>query len=324
VVRAMISPPRLSLADLDMGSTLVGQTSDEWYVAVINDGPSAFEPSEVTLDDDHFVLDQDESSCLSGAAVPPGGDCSLRLTFTPTRAGRVSSTLRVAEAGFGAVAVESQLSGAGGQPSLRIEPAGADLGAADIGASSDPFYFDVENTSVVSTRITSIDITGADPSDFTVVEENCLDRPFNPGAACSVGITFSPNEPGRRTALVEVRTDDDAYATFLASGDGAFAPQLVLTEPVVEAGSMVGMCGSGYPAGAELSVRFADSGGVLANAVSNDEGGFLIEVPVGVREKAGNRELVVESKSGVVGSTEIEVLEVADRRVGIPGFGLGG
>ena len=324
VVRAMISPPRLALADLDMGSTVVGQTGDEWYVAVINDGPSAFEPAEVTVSDEPYTLDEDESSCLSGAAVPPGGDCVLRLTFTPSEPGRVSGTLRVTEAGFGAVGVESRLSGAGGEPSLGIEPAGADIGLVDIGTDSDPFYFDVENTSVLATRIAGIDVTGADPGDFAVVEQNCLDRPFNPKAACSVGVVFTPTAEGRRTALVEVRTEDDTYAAFLVSGDGEFAPQVVLSDDSVLAGDSVGIGGSGYPADTELRVRFGDAGGVLATTTTNADGGFLVEVKVGRNERAGSRRLIVESVTGVVGAVRIEVLDAGFDHVGLPGFGLGG
>ncbi len=323
VVRAMLSPPRLALADLDMGSTIVGQTSDEWYVAVINDGPSAFEPAVVTVSDEHFTLDEDESSCLSGAAVPPGGDCVLRLTFTPSEPGRVSGTLQVSETGFRAMAVESQLSGAGGEPTLGIQPAGADIGVVDIGTDSDRFYFDVENTSVLATRIAGIEVAGADPGDFAVVEQNCLDRPFNPKAACSVGVVFTPTAEGRRTALVEVRTEDDTYATFLVSGDGEFAPRVALSTDSVIAGDSVGVVGSGYPADTQLRVRFADAGGLLATATTNAEGGFLVDVPVGRNERTGTRRLIVESVTGVVGAMPVEVLDAGLQLVGLPGFGLG-
>ncbi len=48
-VVAISTPPTLSIAEADVGSTLVGFTSDEYFVAVINNGPTTFTPSTVTV-----------------------------------------------------------------------------------------------------------------------------------------------------------------------------------------------------------------------------------------------------------------------------------
>ena len=48
------------------------------------------------------------------------------------------------------------------------------------------------------------EVTGTDPQDFVITTNNCADRPLNPNASCSVGITFSPTDTGRRTAVVDV------------------------------------------------------------------------------------------------------------------------
>ena len=322
-VRAMVSPPQLSLADVDMGSTLVGEVSDEWYLAIINDGPSSFEPFTVSVSDDHFVIDEEASSCLAGVTVPPGGDCVLRLTFAPTEPGRVSATLMVSELGFGAVWVDAEVSGAGGQPSLRIEPAGGDLGTVAVGSTSTPFFFDVTNTSSFTTTIASIVVAGRDPDDVLIVAENCLGRPFNPQAACSVGVVFSPTESGSRSALVEVRTTDDAYATFLVGGDGVFDPTIALSAPSVVVGDTVTLGGNGYPADTQLTVRFEDRTAVFGRATTNELGGFLITLTVPLTERAGPRVVVVESTHGVVGTVDVEVLATSDQLIGMPGFGLG-
>jgi Tol biopolymer transport system component len=323
-VRAMVAPPQLSLADADLGSTVVGLSSDEWYLAVINDGPSSFLPFEVSVDDDQFAINEDGSTCRAGITVPPGGDCVLRLTFTPSAPGPASATIRVSETGFGAVAVEATVSGAGGEPTLRIDPAGADLGTVDIGSASQALHFDVENTSVYTTRIVSVAVSGADGGDFAIVSENCLDRPFNPRAACSVGLVFSPTEPGRRTALVEIRTEDETYATILVAGEGVYTPEIILTSTAVAAGDRAYVGGSGYPANTELTVRFADGPSTVIRTLTNEDGWFLTELPVPRDELVGPRQLVIESGTGVVGTIEIEILENPHQMVGMPGFGLGG
>ena len=50
------------------------------------------------------------------------------LTFTPSSPGPVSATLTVAEEGYQATSVSARVRGAGGDPTLRISPAGQDLG----------------------------------------------------------------------------------------------------------------------------------------------------------------------------------------------------
>ena len=110
---AITTEPSLSLPDVDLGTTLVGLESDEWYVAVINNGPTSFVPSVVTVSDGRFAVNDETSTCTFGAPVPPGGDCTVLLTFTPTSPGPVSAELRVAEEGFEALTVTSRVSGAG-------------------------------------------------------------------------------------------------------------------------------------------------------------------------------------------------------------------
>ncbi len=44
-VVALSSTPTLSFAEADLGTTLVGFASDEWYVSVVNDGSSSFLPA---------------------------------------------------------------------------------------------------------------------------------------------------------------------------------------------------------------------------------------------------------------------------------------
>ena len=83
-----MSPPTLSLAEGDLGTTLVGFSSDEWYVAVNNDGPTTFIPSKASVSDRRFTVNQEQSTCALGVPVPPGGDCTVRLTFTPAPRGR--------------------------------------------------------------------------------------------------------------------------------------------------------------------------------------------------------------------------------------------
>ena len=137
-------------------------------------------------------------------------------------------------------------------------------------------------------------------------------------------MVFSPTEPGRRTAVVEIRTESGTYTTILIAGEGVYTPQINLATPSVTAGGSTFAGGSGYPANTELTVRFADRPATVVRVVTNSDGWFLTELPVPSDELIGTRELVVESSTGVVGTIEITIFDDSQQWVGMPGFGLGG
>ena len=154
-VIARSADPQLSLADVDLGTTLVGRQSDEWYVAVINDGPSSFEPSDISITNARFAVNTEspQNTCQLAATVPAGGSCTVALSFTPTAPGSASAVLTVSESGFGSVSVSSTVQGAGGDPALRLNPAGADLGVVPVGQPSLEFQFDLSNIGFAPTEL---------------------------------------------------------------------------------------------------------------------------------------------------------------------------
>jgi len=322
-VVAISLEPALSLADADLGSTLVGLESDEWYVAVINSGPTSFTPSVVTVSDSRFKINIEESTCSFGASVPPGADCTVSLAFTPSSAGSISATLTVAEEGFQALSVSSELTGAGGTPTLRTNPAGRDLGSVDVGQSSAEFQFDVENISLISSSVAEVRVTGAHPDDFAITSNSCPGGPLNPRATCSIGVTFTPTDAGRRTALIEIVTPTGQYTTMVASGDAQYAPELVVVVDEIEAGRDFLAGGTGYPPNSEITVVFGDGAGETVTTTTNADGGFFIIVPVASNERGGDRTIVVQTSGGTAASTPVDVIEYSSEMIGMPGFGLG-
>ena len=329
-VVALSSVPRLTLAEADLGTTLVGFQSDEWYVAVINTGTSSFVPAEVTVSDRRFSINQDGSTCSLGVAVPPGGDCTVKLSFTPSSPGSVSATLTVAEGGFQAAQATSKVRGAGGDPALRIDPAGADLGDVVVGASSNEFVFDVQNISLAPTTIKDVVVQGADWGDFVIASNSCANRPLNPRATCSVSVAFTPMAAGRRTGVVRVATPAGQYTTMVVAGDAHFAPSLEVTQPQVTAGDDVTVLGHAFPAGAQVAVVFGDGAGRTTIGQANIYGELELVVHVEPNDRGGSHPLVATAVDpnapidGTVAQTSISVVPVDDDAVALPGYGLAG
>jgi hypothetical protein len=317
------SEPTLSLAEADLGTTLVGYTSDEWYVAVINNGPTTFTPSTVTVSDRRFAVNQEASTCTLGAPVPPGGDCTVRLTFTPSEPGPVSATLTVAEEGFQAISVRTTVRGAGGDPTLRTNPAGADLGAAIVGQTSDEFLFDVQNIALAPTSVTRVVLAGAHPGDFAISSTSCLERALNPRASCSVGVTFTPTVAGRRSALIQVFTPAGQYTSLVAAGDGRYDPILRLGGPDVEAGREFVAAGEGFPPDTALAILFGDDPASSRSFTTGSDGRFWVNVPVGPGQRGGARTVVAQAADGTVATAVVQVIEEQSVVLGLPGFGYG-
>lgn len=322
-VVALSSPPRVALADADVGTTVVGLESAGWFVSLVNEGPSAFDPATVTVDDLRFVIDPDESSCVIGTLVPAGARCNVSFTFTPTSEEAVSATVAIAEEGFEALSVSATVSGSGGEPALQIYPGGGDFGEVAVGQSANEFLFDVSNVSFLSSSVERIEIAGAQASEFAVTTNNCADRPLNPRANCAVGVTFVPSGAGRRTALVEVFTPQGQSTSVILAGDGVFEPELVTLERTVQAGDEFVLGGSDYPANTELVVVFGDGAGDVVNVTTNGGGGFIAFIPVQSNASGGAREVVVQSSLGVAAVALMEVIEDRTTYIGMPGFGLG-
>ncbi len=322
-VVAISTPPTLSIAEADVGSTLVGFTSDEYFVAVINNGPTTFTPSTVEISDSRFSINRNEGTCVLRAPVPPGADCTVRIAFTPRAPGPVSAILTVAEIGFGAVSVSSTVRGTGGDPTLRANPGGKDLGTVVVGQTSPEILFDVENISLAPTTVSSIEVSGANPADFAIGSNSCDRKVLNPRATCSVGVTFSPTGPGHRTALVKIVTPLGQYTSMLAGGVGRYQPVFQVAAGEVAAGSDLGVGGSGFPPNTAVSILFGDDSTNALVVSTNDSGGFLVWMPVGLTEHGGQRLVVAQAVDGSAASATVEVIEQPSSSAGVPGFGLG-
>ena len=319
-----VSPPTLSLAEGDLGTTLVGFTSDEWYVAVNNDGPTTFVPSKVSVSDSRFRVNEEQSSCALGAPVPPGGDCTVRLTFTPTSPGSVTATLTVAESGFQAVSVSTTVRGAGGDPMLRTNPAGQALGSVVVGQWSPEFLFDVENISLVPTSVASVRVVGPHPWDFMISSNSCEGRSLNPRSTCSIGVVFAPKAAGQRTAVIELATPTGQYTVMVPDGQGRYEPNFFIDRTEVEAGREFGVGGNGFPPDTPVAILFGDDAKNRVEVVTNDEGVFLAMIPTSATELGGDRTVVAQTADGVSASSQIRVIELFDNTAGLPGYGLGG
>jgi len=100
-------------------------------------------------------------------------------------------------------------------PAVTFAPTSLTFAAQAIGTTSAPQSITVTNTGNASLFINSAQTRGADPLDFTQVDDGCSGLTLAAGTSCSVAITFSPTATGARSA------------TFILTDNAPASPQTV-------------------------------------------------------------------------------------------------
>lgn len=296
--------PALSLADLDVGSSGLGFPGPEWFISVVNDGPSTFVPSIVESSNPEFAVSG--GTCTLGIPVPPGGACTVQVMLTPAELGPTSGTLRVAEDGFGAVEVEANLFGAGGASWLATNPAGVDLPPVDVGTPGEPAQIEVFNVGFGPLRIDTLEVGGVHAADVEIAGTTCRVE-LAIGESCTVDLEITPADAGRRTAHLRIGSEQGGYTTVMLSTVGTRTPTVTLSAAEVTRGTRLGVQGAGYAPGTTVTLQWADGSGRRAALVTDESGAFTASLLVGPAERAGQRTLVAQGADGTAASADVTV-----------------
>lgn len=286
--------PQLSIADIDVGTGIVGLPGAEWFVRLYNAGPGSFVPSKVTSTNPQFGITFGE--CIEGYAVPPGKSCGVAVILTPSVEGPISGLIKIAEAGYGALNVQSRITGAGGLPALT-----ADQGSYHhfdtlvVGQISDSNTFTISNVSLVPANVTNVAIRGANPKDFKIIRSKCRGAVLQISAGCTVDVAFAPKEAGHRSATVVVSTDTGQYTSVLVDGDSHYTPTVQAGATDVVAGNQIGIGGAGFAPNATITLMWADGSGQRSTVTADPQGNFLISMQVASNERPGDRLLVAQT-----------------------------
>jgi Tol biopolymer transport system component len=297
--------PVLTMQDLDVGTVGVGYPGAEWFVTVLNDGPTSFLPATITSSNPDFGITG--GTCKVGLPVRAGGSCNVSVILTPSVAGPQTGTLTVAEAGFGASTVFAALSGSGGEPALSIDPSGVNYGSVVVGQRSDPRTFSTTNVGFLAANVIGVSVSGANPADFVVTGTTCQGV-VDIGQNCSLDVAFAPTASGARSATVTVSTDAGQYSSVLVGGQGNYSPTLLTSAARFFTGSRLAIGGGGFPPNTAVTVLWADGSRASYTATTNAQGNFLLGIIVGVSDRVGTRTLVAQTSSGETASVGVTVM----------------
>lgn len=212
-VSAVVKDPQLTLTTTSHGIVTVGQTSNATHT-LVNTG--AF-PVTLTLPPSVSTTTRPAGSTgarfsyvstTCAASLAAGASCQFTTQFAPDVAGVFGGSLSVlAAAGTWSTTTTQSLAGTGANPpptgaGLVATPNPVDFGNLKVGASGSQ-SFTLKNTNAQAATISSMALSGANASDFTVASNGCVTT-LAQNATCSVTVNAKPGAVGARAAQVDI------------------------------------------------------------------------------------------------------------------------
>ncbi len=209
---------------IDFGHQPAGTSSLPRIFTIRNSGATDLHIADLVLTGGHpheFIIDDDET----GAVVPVGGETAFAIRFSPQSGGHKHTRLRVIsddpdEGVFeiflaGVVAPEiSVFAGADPGDAEELASGGEVVHLPDTAPGSQPSSrtFTIRNDGSSLLADLAVSLSGPNDGEFQVTQP--AKNTLAPGETTAFSVSFSPQAPGRRSAIVELTSNDEDEGTF--------------------------------------------------------------------------------------------------------------
>ncbi|UCE20327.1 MAG: choice-of-anchor D domain-containing protein [Gemmatimonadota bacterium] len=201
---------QLNLTDVDFGVVNMPQWKDTTIV-VSNDSCQTLDVGVTNVVGD----DADNFDIIGGGApfsVATGNTHNIDIRFTPSSDGPKNAVLQIFNTAPGKSPANVNLSGDGcSQPDIDVIPDAGDYGVVDIGSYADKSFY-VHNLGCQTLEISSIDLGGDDPTQFSILGDDSFS--LAEGDSQEVVVRFEPTSPGAKNAVMQVHSNDPDEGTF--------------------------------------------------------------------------------------------------------------
>lgn len=181
------------------------------------------------------------------------------------RGGRRLHLLLIVAASVVGLAVSAVGAQASSAPAVSLSPTSLTFASQSTGTTSAPQTITATNAGTASLFFNNVAIGGADPLDFTIVDNQCIGTTLAVGASCTVSVTFSPTTTGTRTTNVtytDNAPNSPQTATLTGGGTGTTAPLAINTQFMTCSGGVCDIgAGSNVFVNNFFSTTFLASGG---------------------------------------------------------------
>ena len=218
----------LNPTSVNFGNQNVGTTSAAQMVTLTNTGTLALTISSITLSGTNAGDFAQTNTCpISPSSLAINASCTISVTFTPSANGARTGNVSISDnAGGTPQSVTLNGTGVTPAPGVGLTPTNLTFGNQNVGATSAAQTVTLTNTGTLALTITSITLTGTNPTDFA--QTNNCPSSLAVSASCTISVTFTPSATGPRSASVSI-SDNAAGSpqSISLSGTGG-VPSIIL------------------------------------------------------------------------------------------------
>lgn len=188
-----------------------------------------------------FVPATNAQQCVASAAgMLSGKSCLVDMTFDPTTVGTLTAQIEIGYHLSGEPEQQQTIGLSGvsvaAAPIATVLPVSLNFGTLTIGQASAAQIVTLTNTGNVTLGLTSINLTGANASDFVLVNAGSAPCPTGSGsvatsASCTVGVQFAPQTAGAKSATLSFADDASGSPQTMALTGTAPSPSAIQVTP---------------------------------------------------------------------------------------------
>ena len=186
-------PVVISPTNLSFGAQLIGTSSIPQPVTLTNIGRTDLKITKITTSGSFSQT----NSCPT--SVPPSGQCSINVIFSPPKIGKLTGTLTIKD---NAPTCPQKVPLAGVGTAVTLLPSSLEFINQQVGTTSPPQVATFTNYGTQALSISRIHITGKQAGNFA--QTNTCGTTVPAGGNCTISVTFSPKSKGEKTATLEV------------------------------------------------------------------------------------------------------------------------
>jgi mono/diheme cytochrome c family protein len=234
----------LSTGALTFGNQVTGIASQPMSATVSNTGSVGLSLNTISVTGTNASEFAQSGTCSAGSTVAAGGSCTIVVTFTPQFAGARNAAVTLAHNAVVATSTIN-LSGTGAlpQPAVSLSAQTIRFVAAQLlNTSSAINTVTLSNSGTSPLNFASLTLAGTNPGDFTRGGTCAVGTPVNPGATCTLGITFRPTVIGARTAQLVLSSNASGSPhsiSITGNGTSVLAPEAELSVTALALGNEI-------------------------------------------------------------------------------------
>jgi hypothetical protein len=177
-------------APLSFPVQLINTVSKQQSVKLTNKGKTSLSISSTKVTGPFSMT----TTCKISLA--PGATCSLTAEFKPKVAGTQTGLITIND---GASSKPQFVELTGSATAIKLSPTSLAFGDEKVGTKSRSEMVTATNQGKNAVTFSSVAVGGKDSKDFSTTG-NCTPNPIEPGASCTVSVTFDPTQTGARSA----------------------------------------------------------------------------------------------------------------------------